>query len=72
MRASDALDVPLAARCTGCGAPGSWCCVTCRAAADPIVRRRGALTLVAAAAHEGPLRDAIHHLTYGDGAVFHE
>lgn len=66
MRASDALDVLLAPRCAGCGAPGSWFCAACREASDPIVRRLGGLTLVAAGAHEGPLRDAIHRLKYGD------
>ncbi len=66
MRASDALDVLLAPRCAGCGAAGSWFCVRCRDASDPISRRLGALTLVAAGAHEGPLRDAIHRLKYGD------
>ena len=33
---------------------------------DPIARRLGALALTATGAHEGPLREAIHRLKYGD------
>jgi ComF family protein len=66
MRASDTLDVLLAPRCAGCRTFGSWFCVACRDASDPIVRRLGTLTLTAAGAHEGPLREAIHRLKYGD------
>src|SRR5258707_4707713 len=59
------LDVLVPPRCAGCGRGGSWYCADCRDGSDPIVRRLGALTLVAAGAHEGPLREAIHRLKYG-------
>ena len=63
---ADLRDVLVPPRCCGCGGPGSWYCPDCRDASDPISRRLGALTLVAAGAHEGPLRDAIHRLKYGN------
>ena len=59
------LDVIVPPRCAGCGRGGSWYCVECRDGSDPIERRLGALALVAAGAHEGPLREAIHRLKYG-------
>ena len=58
-------DVLVPPRCAGCGAAGSWFCVVCRDASDPIARRLGALALTATGAHEGPLREAIHRLKYG-------
>lgn len=59
-------DVLVPPRCAGCGAAGSWFCVVCRDASDPIARRLGALALTATGAHEGPLREAIHRLKYGN------
>jgi len=59
-------DVLVPPRCAGCGSPGSWYCVACRDGSDPIVRRIEALVLTAVGAHEGPLRDAIHRLKYGN------
>lgn len=63
---ADLRDVLVPPRCAGCGLAGSWFCPDCRDASDPITRRLGALALVAAGAHEGPLRDAIHRLKYGN------
>ena len=63
---ADLRDVLVPPRCSGCGGSGSWYCADCRDASEPISRRLGALTLVAAGAHEGPLRDAIHRLKYGN------
>lgn len=65
MRADGLLDVLVPPRCAGCGQSGSWYCFECRDGSDPIVRRIGALSVVAAGAHEGPLREAIHRLKYG-------
>jgi predicted amidophosphoribosyltransferase len=59
-------DVLVPPRCAGCGGPGSWYCVACRDGSDPIVRRIEALVLTAVGAHEGPLREAIHRLKYGN------
>jgi predicted amidophosphoribosyltransferase len=59
-------DVLVPPRCAGCGGSGSWYCVGCRDGSDPIVRRMDALVLTAAGAHEGPLREAIHRLKYGN------
>ena len=59
-------DVLVPPRCAGCGAGGTWYCVTCRDSSDPIARRLGPVTLVATGAHEGPLREAIHRLKYGN------
>jgi len=59
-------DVLVPPRCAGCGSPGSWYCVACRDGSDPSVRRIEALVLTAVGAHEGPLRDAIHRLKYGN------
>ena len=61
-----ARDLLLPPRCAGCGGPESWYCVACRDGSDPVVHRLGALVLTAAGAHEGPLRDAIHRLKYGN------
>ena len=59
-------DVLVPPRCAGCGAAGSWYCAACRDTSDPIVRRLGTLPLTATGAHEGPLREAIHRLKYGN------
>ncbi len=59
-------DVLVPPRCAGCGASGSWYCVTCRDGSDPIRHTIGPLTVTAAGAHEGPLRDAVHRLKYGN------
>jgi predicted amidophosphoribosyltransferase len=59
-------DVLIPPRCAGCGAAGSWYCVVCRDTSDPIERRLGVLALSATGAHEGPLREAIHRLKYGN------
>ena len=59
-------DVLVPPRCAGCGVAGSWYCVACRDGSEPIVRRIGALALSAVGAHEGPLREAIHRLKYGN------
>ena len=63
---TDARDVLIPPRCAGCSTSGSWYCVACRDGSDPIVRRAGALVITAAGAHEGPLREAIHRLKYGN------
>jgi ComF family protein len=57
-------DVVLVPRCAGCGAPGTWFCVSCRDECEP-VSHEGRLPLRAAGAHVGPLRSAIHRLKYG-------
>lgn len=59
-------DVLVPPRCAGCGGAGSWYCVVCRDGSDPIVRRVDALVLTATGAFEGPLREAIHRLKYGN------
>lgn len=59
-------DVLVPPRCAGCGGAGSWYCVACRDGSDPITRTIGTLALTATGAHEGPLRDAIHRLKYGN------
>ena len=59
-------DLLVPPRCAGCGGPESWYCVACRDTSDPVVHRAGALVITAAGPHEGPLRDAIHRLKYGD------
>jgi predicted amidophosphoribosyltransferase len=59
-------DVLVPPHCAGCGAAGAWYCVACRDSSDPLVRRIGALALTAVGAHEGPLREAIHRLKYGN------
>jgi predicted amidophosphoribosyltransferase len=59
-------DVLIPPRCAGCRQPGSWYCVACRDSSEPTVRRSGTLALVATGAHEGPLREAIHRLKYGN------
>lgn len=57
-------DVLLAPRCAGCGEPGSWFCISCRAQCEPIAHD-GRLAIRAAGAHAGPLRAAVHRLKYG-------
>lgn len=59
-------DVLVPPRCAGCRGPESWYCVACRDTSDPIVHRSGALVISAVGAHEGPLREAIHRLKYGN------
>ena len=59
-------DVLIPPRCAGCGASGAWYCASCRDSSDPITRTLGRLAITAAGAHEGPLRDAIHRLKYGN------
>ena len=59
-------DVLVPPRCAGCGSSGSWYCVACRDGSDPLSRTIGTLTVAAAGAHEGPLREAIHRLKYGN------
>ena len=59
-------DVLVPPRCAGCGGSGSWYCVACRDGSDPLTRTIGPLTLTAAGGHEGPLREAIHRLKYGN------
>ena len=59
-------DVLVPPRCAGCGAAASWYCVACHDASDPIAKQLGAVSLAAAGAHEGPLRDAIHRFKYGN------
>ena len=59
-------DVLVPPRCAGCGGSGSWYCVACRDGSDPLIRTIGALAVTAAGAHEGPLREAIHRLKYGN------
>lgn len=59
-------DVLVPPRCAGCGGSGSWFCVACRDVSDPLTRINGSVSLTAAGAHEGPLRDAIHRLKYGN------
>lgn len=50
-------------RCAGCDAPGTWLCLECRDACDPVTVRVG-LTVRAAGAYAGPLRSAIHRFKY--------
>ena len=38
-------DVLIPPRCAGCGGSGSWYCVTCRDAADPIRRTIGSVVV---------------------------
>ena len=59
-------DVVVPPRCAGCGASSAWYCASCRDGSDPITRTLGRLAITAAGAHEGPLRDAIHRLKYGN------
>jgi ComF family protein len=59
--ADAALDLLLAARCAGCGAPGAWLCLACRELCEPV--RHGRVT--AAGTYGGALREAIHHFKYG-------
>ena len=59
-------DVFIPPRCAGCGRPGSWYCVACRDTSEPLARRSGTFALVGTGAHEGPLREAIHRLKYGN------
>ena len=57
-------DVLLAPRCAGCGEPGTWFCVSCRAQCEPVAHE-GRIAIRAAGAHAGPLRAAIQRLKYG-------
>ncbi len=57
-------DVVLAPRCAGCGAPGSWFCVSCRVECEPVAHE-GPIAIRAAGAHAGPLRAAVRRLKYG-------
>jgi len=68
--ASDAaLDLLLAPRCAGCGAPGSWLCFECRDLCEPV--RHGRVT--AAGTYGGALREAIHRFKYdGERALANE
>ena len=60
----DVRDVLLVPRCAGCGAPGSWFCVSCRDECEPVAHD-GRVPLRAAGAHVGGLRAAVHRLKYG-------
>ena len=59
--ADAALDLLLAPRCAGCGAAGSWLCLSCRDLCEPV--RHGRVT--AAGTYGGALREAIHRFKYG-------
>jgi ComF family protein len=67
--AETALDLLLAPRCAGCGAAGSWLCLTCREHCEPV--RQGRVT--AAGTYGGALREAIHRFKYdGERALAKE
>lgn len=67
--ADAALDLLLAPRCAGCGAPGSWLCLACRELCEPV--RQGRVT--AAGTYGGALREAIHRFKYeGERALANE
>jgi ComF family protein len=67
--ASVALDLLLAPRCAGCGAPGSWLCLACRELCEPV--RHGRVS--AAGTYGGALREAIHRFKYeGERALANE
>lgn len=53
-------------RCAGCDAPGSWLCLDCREAIEPMATDAGALRIRAAGAYEGGLRRAIQRCKYRD------
>jgi ComF family protein len=53
-------------RCAGCDAPGSWLCLDCRGAIEPVTAMAGALRIRAAGAYEGGLRRAIQRCKYRD------
>jgi ComF family protein len=57
-------DVLLVPRCAGCGEPGSWFCVSCRAECEPVAHD-GRIPVRAAGAHAGGLRAAVRRLKYG-------
>ena len=59
--ADAALDLLLAPRCAGCGAPGSWLCLVCRDLCEPVHHGR----VTAAGTYGGALREAIHRFKYG-------
>ena len=65
------IELLLAPRCAGCDAPGTWLCLDCREACDPVKRSGGRLT--AAGTYGGPLRRAIHRFKYdGERALASE
>lgn len=65
------IELLLAPRCAGCDAPGTWLCLDCREACDPVQRSGGRLT--AAGTYGGPLRRAIHRFKYdGERALASE
>jgi ComF family protein len=51
-------------RCAGCDAPGSWLCLECRDAPEPVSAAVGPLHIRAAGAYEGGLRRAIQRCKY--------
>jgi ComF family protein len=58
------LDALVPPRCAGCGAAGSWLCLECRTACEPLHGGAGGLPIAAAAAYEGGVRRAIHSFKY--------
>jgi ComF family protein len=54
------LETLLAPRCAGCDAPGTWLCLECREACDPVRSGR----VHAAGVFGGPLRRAVHRFKY--------
>jgi len=57
------LDALVPPRCAGCGAAGSWLCLECRTACEPLRGGTG-LPVAAAGAYEGGVRRAIHAFKY--------
>lgn len=51
-------------RCAGCEGPGAWLCDDCHGALEPVSLEVGALRVLAAGSHAGPLRRAIHRFKY--------
>jgi len=60
----DLLDALVPPRCAGCGDAGSWLCPRCVSEGDPVVVHSGPLIVRGVAAHEGPLREAVHRFKY--------
>ena len=58
---SDALVPP---RCAGCAAAGSWFCIACREACDPVSGGTPRLPVRAVGVYEAGLRDAIRSFKY--------